>query len=603
MTKNKSSLHQLENQLKPHGQKSQSQSGLAPLQESILKTRSSKCAAAPSTVRVETKSYDSGAPVALQYHRLGPEPHAPSRSLGAWDTAKSSLTVEPGQASFYTVEPFAMQQDSQAEHTQQPVPFQTGQPSGRERTVSQSSVVPEDLPVGLGIKPGEASVSESSSLAQNFDVGIKPLIDQAREQNSPAVRVTNPPQQSQMAEPQEQEQQETEPAPQQQYSHAVFDELSQNMQYANTFDLGSFELSKRFAAFERELDEEEACQTADDQQSTASPLSEADLIEDISAIKELSPTIKTPAPVVDVRTIQPAEVTDSIHAELETPQPQAAAAMTYAEPFGPAPGKNPGSTQADALKEAEKFANLKDPDAAFNLSHANVSKRMIELVKNPSLIQQGSLNLCGPAVFFYCLLQHDPVIFSKYVASLFTTGRGSLGGMTISPDDDLKNQQYNISWGLPPTDWIAMSALRDDQNWLLDYEGTPQETASAATSPAEMRSWLKTTGLYSKVQNDANWMVTKNVDHAKALGPDKKSTDVVLLINAHILKEASADNKKSDEFILSAFPNHYVGLETPVTEKNGQIQFTCWSWGDFYKVSVPAKTFKANYYGAVIAEK
>ncbi|MFH1717988.1 MAG: hypothetical protein ABIF19_11590 [Planctomycetota bacterium] len=228
---------------------------------------------------------------------------------------------------------------------------------------------------------------------------------------------------------------------------------------------------------------------------------------------------------------------------------------------------------------------------------------MIELIKDPLLVQQGRLNLCGPAVFFYLLLQRDPVTFAKYVASLFTTGRGSLGGMTISPDDDLKSQTYAAAWGSPATDWMAMSALRDDQNLLMDYEGTPEENASAATSPAEIRSWLKATGLYSRVKNDANWVVTKNVDHAKALSPDKKSKDVILLINAHILSGASANNKKSDEFILSAFPNHYVGLETPVVERDGQVRFTCWSWGGLYTVAVPAETFKANYYGAVIAEK
>jgi hypothetical protein len=145
-----------------------------------------------------------------------------------------------------------------------------------------------------------------------------------------------------------------------------------------------------------------------------------------------------------------------------------------------------------------------------------------------------------------------------------------------------------------------MSALRDSENAVTDYEGTPEEDVAGMTTPAEMADWLAATGLYTSVRDEGNWVVTKGVAHALGLVPGA-GTDIALLINAHILGSASAANKKADDFILSAFPNHFVVLKTPIVERSGMIEFQCWSWASIYSVSVPRDTFDANYYGGIIA--
>ena len=146
-----------------------------------------------------------------------------------------------------------------------------------------------------------------------------------------------------------------------------------------------------------------------------------------------------------------------------------------------------------------------------------------------------------------------------------------------------------------------MSALRDSENAMLDFEGTPDETVSGATTPGEMTSWLQKTGLYKSVSDEGNWFFAKGVSHALNLSP-AADNDIVLLINAHIMTHSSATQKKSNEFILSAFPNHFVVLRSPIVENSGNIQFKCWTWGGVESVSVPRDTFEANYYGAVIAQ-
>jgi peptidoglycan hydrolase-like protein with peptidoglycan-binding domain len=295
---------------------------------------------------------------------------------------------------------------------------------------------------------------------------------------------------------------------------------------------------------------------------------------------------------------------DERHAHVSVAKTEAAAtAQAYVAAFSPGTASNPGSTRAAALTEAGKFTSLPaGTSGQFRLAHADVAARLTGLINDPTLVDQGRLNLCGPAAFFHILLKRDPVSFAKYASSLFLHGRGTVGSLSITPGSDLKNQTYVASWGCPATDWMTMSALRDDENWLLDYEGTPEETVSAATSPAEMRSWLAATGLYRRVRDEGNWVLTKGVAHAKRLSPGA-NTDIALLINAHILSGAAATRKKSDSFIESAFPNHFVVLNTPIVERAGKIEFGCWTWGGNYRVSVNRGTFDANYYGAVIAEK
>lgn len=292
-----------------------------------------------------------------------------------------------------------------------------------------------------------------------------------------------------------------------------------------------------------------------------------------------------------------------VHASVPKSAEAVSSAQRYVAALGPAPGSNPGSNKSAALAEAGTFAALPaGTTGAFRLAHADVASRLTDLINNPDLIEQGQLNLCGPAAFFHILLKRDPVMFARYAASLFQHGRGALGGLVINPDDDLKHQTYDPGWGCPTTDWMTMSALRDDQNWFWDYQGTPSETVSAATTPAEMRQWLKATGLYRRVRDEGNWVLTKGLAHAKGLSPGP-NIDIALLVNAHILSGAAATRKKSDKFIMSAFPNHFVVLNTPIVESAGKIEFECWTWGGNYSLSLKRDTFDANYYGAVIAEK
>jgi hypothetical protein len=126
---------------------------------------------------------------------------------------------------------------------------------------------------------------------------------------------------------------------------------------------------------------------------------------------------------------------DEQHVHVSVPKgdtvPQA---HSYLWALSPAPASNPGSTKAMALAEARNFASLPASTAGkFQLSHSDVASRLMMLINDPKQVDQGRLNLCGPAACFHILLKRDPLAFARYTASLFLQGQGTLGGLTIIP--------------------------------------------------------------------------------------------------------------------------------------------------------------------------
>ncbi|MDN4491031.1 hypothetical protein QQX13_09335 [Demequina sp. SYSU T00068] len=275
----------------------------------------------------------------------------------------------------------------------------------------------------------------------------------------------------------------------------------------------------------------------------------------------------------------------------------------------PAPGTNPGSTVADAQAMITTIRGLDPSTVKFTFAPDDVADSLARLFSDKKHPSQGKLNLCGPAATLRAVMNRDRKLVAGFVAGLYAHGDARWGTRTVEPGGDLRRQLMDPAWGVEPAAWIAMSSLRDDENWLLDFEGTPDEDVAAATTPGEVADWLEETNLYSNVRNEANLVVNRDVDHILGLTPDNRH-DVILLIHAHLLRGqpvaasggAPIDGEvKSDEFILNSFPNHFIMLDGPATLNGDRVEFNAWSWGTNYDVSVPVDTFRKNYYGAVIA--
>lgn len=280
-----------------------------------------------------------------------------------------------------------------------------------------------------------------------------------------------------------------------------------------------------------------------------------------------------------------------------------------------------------AVKDLIKQFKASNDIGYFRLDRVKIADRLTELVNDPKKIQQGRLSLCGPATFFQLLIKRDSLAFVQYAMSLYNNGYGNIGNMTIKPGHTLKNQDYNeriiqdtVKWMkirdikiteknkarfiTPSADWMIMSSLRDETNLFLKFKGTVEEELAGITLLRDLEAWLKETSLYQSVLTDASWIKLKGVNHAKSLVPSHNK-DVILFINSRMLNKnvGVTGSKKLNDIILNAFPNHYIILTSIITEtEDNHIKFSCWTWGKTQEYKVPKNVFKANYYGAIMAE-
>lgn len=264
-----------------------------------------------------------------------------------------------------------------------------------------------------------------------------------------------------------------------------------------------------------------------------------------------------------------------------------------------------GGSLADLLS---RFGANLAPSPWHGLDRGEVAARLSELVTDPDLVRQGNLNLCGPAAFLRAWIRRDAVGFVNFAVELYDTGRSRIGSDDeVAPDDDAclatdykELQRVNGTAIAPAAEWMAMSAIRDAENTFFDYEGRPEEDVSAATTSGEVVEWLQACGRFGDVRDEVNLVFTRGLDHARELAPSAEQV-VLVLLNTAMLPN---DDGSVENWVMRQFPNHWVALESPVTDVPGGVQFTYWCYGrtsPYRTVTVPADAFEANYYGAVLA--
>jgi hypothetical protein len=246
---------------------------------------------------------------------------------------------------------------------------------------------------------------------------------------------------------------------------------------------------------------------------------------------------------------------------------------------------------------------------SWALDRHAVARRLTDLVQRPSLISQGRLNLCGPALVFKVWLERDPVACVTFARALFEEGTAQIGSLSVRPSPGLLAHAYRPTAGrptnCPSADWMLMAALRDATNraWPYRWEGGPREAIAAMTLPGALRRWLTATGLYSSVRDETNLVWARGLAHARTLAPAPEC-DLFLLVASELFDRPRSLPARLGKYAVSLLPNHWIALRSRVIEPDADlVAFTFWSWGaDQPPVVLPRTRFRRCYYGAVTAD-
>jgi hypothetical protein len=212
-----------------------------------------------------------------------------------------------------------------------------------------------------------------------------------------------------------------------------------------------------------------------------------------------------------------------------------------------------------------------------SLRRAEVADRLLTLINNPNLVNQGANGLCGEAAFFNVWLWEDPLAVARFGVQLFNSGAASIGtDEWVRTRPSLRSQNFNkvvlqmqmrspnfshaADWS---AEWMLMSALRDASNWVISYDGTPSDQWGEGSSNREMVHWLRATEQFSQVS-----YATGN---ALRLNP---GNDIVLVAcDSHMLGNPPRPGGPED--------NHWLVLRSAIIEENNAtVNFRFWSWGE-----------------------
>lgn len=247
-------------------------------------------------------------------------------------------------------------------------------------------------------------------------------------------------------------------------------------------------------------------------------------------------------------------------------------------------GETPESG-AVALGHASKFWP--------KLDRQRVTDRLRVLAADADAFNQGKVGLCTAAAFFHHVIQRNAPKFTQFANALYGAGVGYLGELKVRAGFDLRHADYAaLAARHPPfppeADWMLMSALRDSENWIFDFDGDPDDE-DIETSARELSEWYEETKLYSSV----SFTDDQSIAAIKQL---KKQPDnhVALWIRTNMIAPGQQTG-------------HMITIESPISINNSTnvISFDYWTWGQakpYPTLSMQLSAFAQDYFGAITAK-
>lgn len=245
-------------------------------------------------------------------------------------------------------------------------------------------------------------------------------------------------------------------------------------------------------------------------------------------------------------------------------------------------------TKEIALKMIDDFAARQGGGRFTKLSREKIANGLRARVQTPSMINQASGGVCGPASVVYSLALNRPVDYVAAVTGLFDFGAATIKTWQLKPDRELldkpcppPNPKY------PPfeeVDWIILASIRDSENWFFDYH--TDEDTSDGTSDWELKRWMEKAGFTDIQSDNGGYFYTTMADKErmlqKVLELQKKDYRVIIAINASIMDSVLQTSPK-----LAGADHVVVIRDTFVipADRNDPIRIPVFTWGR--KTTIP----------------
>ena len=278
------------------------------------------------------------------------------------------------------------------------------------------------------------------------------------------------------------------------------------------------------------------------------------------------------------------------------------------------------------IEEKYPPGNSNDP-----FTKERVETSLYSRIKDP-YPNQRSTYLCGPAAFFYCVLNSNKKIYAKIVKELWEKGEVKVNNLNIKPSLDGArkvngfykenkgvNNKITLNPRISPVDWITMGSLRDSENSVFDYNTAESQNIvgdsfngfTAFTLPSDMERWLKSIG-YKIVYTERNY--SSRVDSLIKANAFSMQNHYLIALTMGAIVEGQPEIPRFSKLKVRG-PSHWIVFTDNIKTKKGQlitsstqhseiVSAYCATWGSNQKIKDQELSFfSSNLYWFIVVEK
>jgi|SRR5579863_9307425 len=296
-------------------------------------------------------------------------------------------------------------------------------------------------------------------------------------------------------------------------------------------------------------------------------------------------------------------------------------------------------SQSDLRQRAWKLikafiANPPNPPQFANVDVLKFAFQLALRVREPQLIAQGNLGICGANAVVVYHARQDPHDYAQLGINLMTTGQGKFGQKKLEPNPNVKAGFNTVQ--LAEADYVILTAVRGSATLVEKVLRTQGKKAralgiGAGLAPGAVTEILRAAG-YTHVEDHShdfsttNWnknlakakqrveegylvMFSINAKLAQAMVDDKAMELSSLDVSGDTWEKSLATASSGKGELLHPLPsrpivysNHWVLVRKFVITEKESITIKLYSWGESVKRTIPYKKF-LDYYDGFISAK
>ena len=244
----------------------------------------------------------------------------------------------------------------------------------------------------------------------------------------------------------------------------------------------------------------------------------------------------------------------------------------------------PTSTPQQALDFINNTDSLQHSTYWPNINPALFLENIKLNIKQPLRLYEAiSTNFCSYAAVSYLVLHTNPLAYAKLMISLYNTGKGTMGGATFNPSQQIKpvagDLRFKGALDIRPADQLWFLCLADHFKGYLNIfsrrynKDGDEDRLWASVNYAKFNRMVKRL-LNLKVEAAGSDLIRPWISDLYGYIHRRVGTGIVVLyLNNTFLY------KKSHTTLKLGVPTHYVVLEKIEEDEDGIITIVYWDYG------------------------